>query len=301
MPAFNAQEFAEKCVSSLLKLKSQLELEIIFINDGSTDDTSEVLKQYEGKITILQSENKGESAAVNLGLGECTQPYALVLSVDDDPPVLEYLLESVELLNNNGNVVATCTDWCKVDVQGNKIEVVRVPNFNWKDMLSKFVCFPGPGSVFRVDAGKIIGGRDVDLVFIGDFDFWIRLGRLGNFRKIDGVNSFWTQHANSKTSSGDYLIMINERISWLNTILTHEKFNYFFKSKAKASCLLSCAGIAKNRNSVKFATLLLKSVLIYPPIIFRIFIKARMRILKSHFYMVLKGKNRVRVIELMSN
>ena len=68
VPAFNAENTIKRCVDSLLKQIYQ-NFQIIVVNDGSTDNTGQILKQFHDKrLLILNQTNKGVSSARNAAL-----------------------------------------------------------------------------------------------------------------------------------------------------------------------------------------------------------------------------------------
>jgi glycosyltransferase involved in cell wall biosynthesis len=72
VPVYNAQETIGECIESLLKIDYQKELlEIIFVDDGSTDGTREIIERYDG-IKLIRQEHGGPAAARNLGIKEST-------------------------------------------------------------------------------------------------------------------------------------------------------------------------------------------------------------------------------------
>jgi glycosyltransferase involved in cell wall biosynthesis len=69
VPVYNAQETIRECISSLLELNyPKGNLELIFVNNASTDKTPEILKQYCNHIRILHEAKKGPGAARNTGV-----------------------------------------------------------------------------------------------------------------------------------------------------------------------------------------------------------------------------------------
>ena len=67
VPVHNAGKFLNKCLDSILNqtLKS---FQVICVNDGSVDNSYEILKEYENKITVLQTNDEGASIARNRAL-----------------------------------------------------------------------------------------------------------------------------------------------------------------------------------------------------------------------------------------
>lgn len=84
MPAYNAEDTIEQAISSIPKRD---DIEVIFVNDGSTDKTLEravkALKPYKRKC-LVDKYNGGMASAVNAGLAEATGEYVVLLDADDD-------------------------------------------------------------------------------------------------------------------------------------------------------------------------------------------------------------------------
>lgn len=80
-PAYNAERTLERCLQSVVAQTHQ-PLEIIVVNDGSTDDTAEILTKWQGKIEIIQQANGGAPAARNAGWRVSTGEYLLFCDAD---------------------------------------------------------------------------------------------------------------------------------------------------------------------------------------------------------------------------
>lgn len=98
IPCFNASEYILNCVS-MLKKQNLKQVEFIFIDDGSTDNTLELLKkevQNDDRIVVLTQSNSGPSCARNNGLKIATGDYIAFLDVDDriDPSIYEKLYDT---------------------------------------------------------------------------------------------------------------------------------------------------------------------------------------------------------------
>ena len=104
IPAYNTAKYIKRCIVSLLN-QTYKNIEIIVINDGSTDNTLEMAKQF--NITVLDKENGGVSSARNMGLKIATGDY--ICFVDADDYVEKNYIESVvNILNeNNYDIVET--------------------------------------------------------------------------------------------------------------------------------------------------------------------------------------------------
>lgn len=84
VPVYNTKEYLKKCLDSILKAKID-NTEIIIINDGSKDDSEEVIKPYlkYKEIRYIKKENEGLAATKNLGLKEAKGKYISFIDSDD--------------------------------------------------------------------------------------------------------------------------------------------------------------------------------------------------------------------------
>ena len=68
---YNYGRFVEECIDSVLAQDYPAELiDIVVVDDGSTDDTPERVKKYQGKIQYVRQQNRGQAAALNLGFAK---------------------------------------------------------------------------------------------------------------------------------------------------------------------------------------------------------------------------------------
>ena len=103
IPVYNAEKTLKRCLDSLLGQKRQ-DVEIILINDGSSDRSGEIIDEYRrkyGSIVSLEQENSGVSAARNRGLNAATGTY--ILFVDSDDRIREDLVSiTVQTAEDSG-------------------------------------------------------------------------------------------------------------------------------------------------------------------------------------------------------
>lgn len=96
VPAYNAVKYLHPCLNSVIH-QTYSNLEIIIINDGSTDQTATIIENFQKKdprIKIISQKNSGLSAARNAGLQKATGDYLTFVDADDtiEPTMLEQLL-----------------------------------------------------------------------------------------------------------------------------------------------------------------------------------------------------------------
>lgn len=82
VPTYNYSNFVEKCINSVLEQTYQ-KIEVIVVDDGSTDDTLTVLQKFEDRVLIYSQENMGVSAARNAGMQLAKGEYIAFLDADD--------------------------------------------------------------------------------------------------------------------------------------------------------------------------------------------------------------------------
>lgn len=103
IPVYNVEKYLEECLESAVN-QNLKEIEIIAINDGSTDNSLSILEKYELKYNnfkVINQENKGLSAARNTGLTYCNGKYVYFLDSDDfiDINAMEYCYKEAEKYN----------------------------------------------------------------------------------------------------------------------------------------------------------------------------------------------------------
>ena len=86
VPVYNTERYLRRCLNSLVN-QTLKELEIILVDDGSTDSSGQILKEYEenypDRIRVFSKENGGQATARNLGLQKCTGTYIGFVDSDD--------------------------------------------------------------------------------------------------------------------------------------------------------------------------------------------------------------------------
>ena len=116
IPCYNSENYMENCVESLLLAGDQVE--IIIVDDGSTDGTADIADRYEqkypGVIKAIHQPNKGHGGAVNAGIANATGLYYKVVDSDDflEKNALRKLMDKVsENHKNNKDVDLYITNY----------------------------------------------------------------------------------------------------------------------------------------------------------------------------------------------
>lgn len=105
VPAYNCEKYIKRCLDSLLK-QEKLNYEIIIVNDGSTDNTLKICKEYElryNNIKVLDKANEGQGIARNLGIKNSLGRYITFVDSDDFVNKNSYTIAVSKLKEKNAD------------------------------------------------------------------------------------------------------------------------------------------------------------------------------------------------------
>jgi glycosyltransferase involved in cell wall biosynthesis len=240
-PVFNGEEFIEETIKSVLKFAPDGDFEYLVIDDGSTDSTSSIVERYRDSIILITQPNMGEAAAVNRGLSAASGSYALVVSADDPLIAAELFSESKSLLDKNPEIVVTYPDWYLINESGEIQKEVNTPDYSEYVLIGLNKCIPGPGAIFRTSKARLIQGRNCELIFGSDYDFWLRLSNYGNFQRIPSYLAQWRSHGNSTSIKSRGPEMAKERIEIIENFLSSTELSDNLKRVALGNAYYSAA------------------------------------------------------------
>lgn len=142
IPMYNVEKYILQCVSSILNSTFQ-DMEIIIVNDGSTDCSFQIIKDYidSNKVILIHEEHKGLSAARNIGLRNARGDYIMFVDSDDyiEPNFIESLYN--EVIKYNLDIAISgfkylCTDG-SYTLQGRNIELINAGIINGVTYIEK--------------------------------------------------------------------------------------------------------------------------------------------------------------------
>jgi glycosyltransferase involved in cell wall biosynthesis len=184
IPAFNAAATIRRAIDSALAQTYQ-SLEVVVVDDGSGDKTSEIVGSYarDDVRLIRLSSNQGASGAVNEGIAAAKGEFIAFLDADDEWLPTKLAKQIAALQSNPRAVMATCG--CRfVDGDGNVFREFGMPppgidkSEVWRSLLAA-TFIAKPCVVARTAALRAVGPFDIDLPVAEDQNMWIRLSMTG--------------------------------------------------------------------------------------------------------------------------
>jgi glycosyltransferase involved in cell wall biosynthesis len=258
-PVYNGEKYISETIESVIKSSTKYSYEYLVLDDGSTDSTLKILNNYKDKIKIFSHKNIGESATVNRGLENALGKFILVISADDPLLTNELIERACKILIENSAIVAIYPDWRIIDQNGNTLRNKILPEFTDELLIGHCKCLPGPGTIFRRDKALQIGGRRSDWKFVGDYDFWLRLSRVGKIVRLPGVLAQWRENQYSASISQRDNKMAIERIEVIEKFLLENKISEDLRRKALGNSYYLAARLAFFDHRIKGRSLLFKA------------------------------------------
>jgi len=208
IPTYNYGRYLPKAIESVLS-QEDVNLELIIVDDGSTDDTIEILASYGDQILSFRQMNQGAQVARNLGLQKAKGEFICFLDSDD-----YFLPNSVRLrqqfLLRHPECDWVYSNWLISDldgeVAGKGADLFNHGDLRWEgEIFSTLLKSRGGinlvGPMFRREQIVSIGGFDVSLKACQDYDLLLKASRGKNVAFLDiplGVQRFHKSHISSR-------------------------------------------------------------------------------------------------------
>lgn len=268
-PAYNRADLIGQTIKSVLN-QNYSNIEYLVLDDGSTDDTLKIIKKYRRKLVWESHPNVGETRTVNMGFKMAKGDIIGVVNSDD--PLLPGLIkEVVRVMTENPKLLVVYPDWKMIDQNDKVTGEIRVPDYNYLNMLRWHYCMPGPGAFFRKSLVKKIGGRDPQFRYVGDFDFWLRAGLEGQFARIPKFLATFRMHPGSASVGEKGELMAEENIRVIEKIYRFPNLpkNIIKIQNEALSSAYYTAGFVCTKNNWKRKYYYLRSLIYGPMSLFK--------------------------------
>lgn len=206
MPAYNAEKYIAESIESLL-VQTLSDWELIVVNDGSTDNTLQVIERFtDPRIKVITQQNQGEAAARNRGLDTAVGEYIAFLD-SDDLYLPDALTSLSHYLDDHIEYDVVFSDGYICDAQGEKLMRLSEhrPDIYTGDIL-QYVVLSGSviGAIHSTMTRQATINStntqfDTDLVIGPDWDFWIQLARFAKFGYLDQLTCMYRVHQSNVT------------------------------------------------------------------------------------------------------
>jgi len=175
IPTYNRGWVIKEAIDSVLA-QDYTEFELIVVDDGSTDHTSDVLDSYRNDIKVLSQKNKGVSAARNRGIAEASGKFIAFLD-SDDLWLSQKLSVQIEFFNQTPDALICQTEevWIRNGLRVNPRKRHKKPSgMIFKPSLE--LCLVSPSAVM-IQRNLIdrVGEFDENLPACEDYDLWLRI------------------------------------------------------------------------------------------------------------------------------
>lgn len=232
---YNRAKSLGTAIESVLK-QSYHNIEIIVVDDGSTDQTKVVVQSYfkDSRVKYVFQENRGNNVyPMNKGAALGKGEYIAILDDDDFWSDHEKLKKQVEFLQKNKEYVLVGSGAIKIGQNGK--EIVRyLPPEKDEDIREKILVssmFVHISVLFRKDAWEKVGGYDAEFGGAADWDLWMKLGTVGKFYNIQEFFVTFTDH---NPRNLGYVEARHKKLEWLKiNIKLKQKHSWNYPHYAK--------------------------------------------------------------------
>ncbi len=218
VPAYNCAPYLAIAIDSILD-QTEPVLEVIVVDDGSTDGTAELLAAYRGhaRIRVLSQRNRGQASARNRGLAACRGDLVGFCDADDLwlPDKIE---RQLSVFTADPDLGVVYTDLIYVDEQGQYLPTphpARASGWIAADLLA-FGNVTFGTSLIRRDALLEIGGFDESIDMGDDYDLLLRLSARYRFQYLDVPLYLYRQRSGQ--------LSLNKERRFANALATMRRF-----------------------------------------------------------------------------
>ncbi len=205
--AYNAEEFIGETLASVLG-QTYAPVEIIVVDDGSTDDTAAVVRSFGSRVRLIQQANMRLSTARNTGLAACSREYISIIDADDlwAPDKLSSQVSVATA--SPGSIILTGVQRFTGNASDRRWLSATLPPAQGRDYLKTLLHLSSTEMVVFNTAlvptalARAFGGWTPGLHTAEDWDFWLRCAKHNvTFINVDRPLHLYRKHAKSLTAT----------------------------------------------------------------------------------------------------
>jgi len=172
IPVYDGEKYIREAVDSALN-QTYKDFEIIVIDDGSKDNTPNILETYGSKIKWKSQENKGQASAINEGINMAEGKYLAYLDADD-VCLPERFENQVKYLDEHPNVGLVYSDRYQINENGETQRIMKSqPHNNFVLLQDSYI--PRSAVMHKRECLDAVGSFDESITGSDDWDMWIRI------------------------------------------------------------------------------------------------------------------------------
>lgn len=206
IPTFNRSNYIRESIDSVLE-QTYPNKEIIVVNDGSTDETADVLKDYLDKIIYIEKENGGKSSAINVALQRASGKYVWVF--DDDDIAFKRKLEiQVRCFQRNSDIglVHTAAIAFASGQQEQNMDILNRARINNRNVLQYKLrgnVFFSPTVMVKRECFNKVGLWNEEFVRAQDYEMWTRIASEYKTEHLRVPTIFYRMHQGTRGTLTD--------------------------------------------------------------------------------------------------
>jgi len=198
MPVYNGEPYLERAVQSILD-QTYKNFELILINDGSTDNSPQILENFaksDKRIRLINQPNQGLIKTLNTGIAEAKAPLIARMDADDIAFPDRFKIQKNHM-ENHPNITALGSAIIVIDENDNQADTVYYPP-NGKQ-LDTYILKNGsplahPAVMMQTQAIKDLGGYKELFRHAEDYELWLRLHKHGQIHNIQEPLLYYRHH-----------------------------------------------------------------------------------------------------------
>ncbi|HAW09284.1 MAG TPA: hypothetical protein DCW42_09030 [Bacteroidetes bacterium] len=221
IPTHNQSKYLEEAIKSIVD-QSYDNIEIIVVNDGSTDNTISILSKFKSEIIVINQINQGKSKARNLGIRSSNGEFIAIMDSDDISDKDRILFQSNFLVEHK-NIGVVGSDLFYMNIKGEKIGYQQMPTSDTEIRWRSLSLIPCYNIMFRSEIVKknYIQYAD-DMPYAEDYAFLVDLLKFTQASSLPIPLLGYRIHGSNETLNRDYQTKINLHSSVIKKAIKNE-------------------------------------------------------------------------------
>lgn len=248
IPTFNRASLIKDAIDSALAQQC-INLEVLVVDDGSTDNTANVISSYnDPRLRYIKKEHSGAPATRNRCIAEAKGEYIVWLD-SDDVLLPETIKTYVEAIKEEPDIDVLYGDLIVTDAHLNYKKSLSYKNWyrRSRDLISSLINenpVPNPGVMVRKKCYERFGNYDESFTRAHDYEFWVRIAGKATFKHVDKIVAKWRLH-DSNWAGGKVKVDFSYEAKIIKKILERYSLQEIYpdlnwkdsKNKAEATAL----------------------------------------------------------------